>query len=598
MSSLNPPRPRLNLSVGITGHRPPILDDGAEAMVRPWLSNVLGELAEGARKLRSAHPGLFDEADFVPRFVSPLAEGADQVGAKLALELGYRLQAVLPLPREDYSNDFEPPGLARFELLLSQADCVLELPPQAGGRHESYALAGRATIAHCDVLIALWDGAPARGIGGTAEIVSLALRRGVPVIHLTMQPDDGGRILWTGYGDFVDPSDQESIPSRPIDTASLHQLVAAILGPPSDPRAMADLEGYLAEREWLVRPRAEYPLLLAVLGVKRLRPSAFSSERYEDATRREWLAFRAACGNEQHGVAAPLDDIERSFAWADRLAQHFGQTYRSGHVLNFTFGATAVLIALTGLLMPSLDFWLALAEPSVIAIFVANTLIGSKRQWHRRWLEYRQLAERVRPMRSLKLLGAASPSTGGYQDDLRIIRWTDWYAQAEWRSSGCPSGRLVDPDKLTKAIIEEELNPQIEYNRASAHQMHLLDHRLHQAGMILFLVSILSCLCSVAMNLLAHDFARTHAAWFIAASAGLPALGGAIFGIRMQGDFGTTAERSLITAAKLTRIAESLAQPGLSLARQTDLAEAAAATMLADLAEWRRAYERRTLQLG
>jgi hypothetical protein len=598
MSLTNPPRPRLNLSVGITGHRPPILDDDAEAMVRPWLRQVLVGLAHATAQLRNAYPGLFDEAAFVPRFVSPLAEGADQVAAKVALESGYRLQAVLPLPREDYSNDFEALGLARFQELLDQADCVLELPSQAAGRHESYTLAGRATIAHCDILIALWDGAPARGAGGTAEIVSLALRRGVPVIHLTMQPDDGGRILWTGYGDFVDPSDLESIPSRPIDKASLHQLISAILGPPADPRAMADLEGYLAEREWLIRPRAEYPLLLAMLAVKPLRQSAFSSERYEEATRVEWRAFREACGHERHGVAAPLDAIERSFAWADRLAQHFGQTYRSGHVLNFTFGATAVLIALTGLLVPSLEFWLALAEPSVIAIFVVNTLIGSKRQWHRRWLEYRQLAERIRPMRSLKLLGAASPSTVGLQDDLQIVRWTDWYAQAEWRASGCPSGRLTDPDALTKAIIAEELTPQIEYNRASAHQMHLLDHRLHQAGMVLFLVSILSCLASIAVNLLAHDFAQDHAALFIAASAGLPALGGAIFGIRMQGDFGTTAERSLITAAKLTRIAEALAQPGLSLARQTDLAEAAAATMLADLAEWRRAYERRTLQLG
>ena len=123
-----------------------------------------------------------------------------------------------------------------------------------------------------------------------------------------------------------------------------------------------------------------------MLGVKRLRQSAFTTQRYEESTRAEWLAFHEACGPHQHGVAASLGEIERSFAWADRLAQHFGQTYRSGHVLNFTFGATAVLIALTGLLLPQYEFWLALAEPSVIAIFVINTLIGANRQWHRRWL--------------------------------------------------------------------------------------------------------------------------------------------------------------------------------------------------------------------
>jgi hypothetical protein len=598
MSSAHPPRPKLNLSVGITGHRPPVLDDQAEAMVRPLLTEVLRDLAEATAELRTLHPDLFDETAFLPRFVSPLAEGADQFGATVALELGYRLNAVLPLPREDYRNDFEPAGLARFEALLDRADCVLELPPQASGRDESYTLAGRATVAHCDVLIALWDGAPARGPGGTAEVVSLALRRGLPVIHLGMEHSDPGRILWTGYGDFVDPSDLESMPFRPIDRVSLHNLAHAILGPPADPNAIADLKKYLSEREFLVRPRAEYPLLLAMLGVKRLRRSAFSSQRYEESTRVEWLAFHDACGAHQHGVAASLGQIERSFAWADRLAQHFGQTYRSGHVLNFTFGATAVLIALTGLLLPQYEFWLALAEPSVIAIFVINTLIGANRQWHRRWLEYRQLAERIRPMRSLKLLGVAAPPIVSHQEDRLVTGWIDWYARAEWRAAGCPAGKLTDPGRLIRAIVQEEIKPQVDYNRASAHQMHLLDHRLHKAGMVLFCVSIFSCFVSIGTNLLAHDFANAHSALFVVSSAGLPALGGAIFGIRMQGDFGTTAERSLTTAGDLARITDALAKPDLSLARQTDLTEAAAATMLADLTEWRRAYHRRTLELG
>ena len=598
MSSAHPPRPKLNLSVGITGHRPPVLDDQAEAMVRPQLIEVLKTLAEATAELRAPDPNLFDEAAFVPRFVSPLAEGADQFGASVALELGYRLNAILPLPREDYRGDFGPAGLARFEALLDRADCILELPPQESGREESYTLAGRATIAHCDILIALWDGAPARGPGGTAEVVSLALRRGLPVIHLAMEQDEPGRILWTGYGDFVDPSDMESMPYRPIDQGSLRHLAHAVLGPPADPQAIKDLKKYLSEREWLVRTRAEYPLLLAMLGVKRLKRSAFSTQRYEESTRAEWLAFHEACGAHQHGVAASLDEIERSFAWADRLAQHFGQTYRSGHVLNFSFGATAVLIALTGLLLPKYEFWLALAEPSVIAIFVINTLIGSRGQWHRRWLEYRQLAERIRPMRSLKLLGIAAPPIVSHREDRLATGWIDWYARAEWRAAGCPSGKLTDPTRLIEAIEREEIKPQVDYNRASAHQMHLLDHRLHQAGMVLFCVSIFSCFVSIGTNLLAHDFANAHAALFVVSSAGLPALGGAIFGLRMQGDFGSTAERSLITAGDLERISEALAKPGTSLARQTDLTEAAAATMLADLTEWRRAYHRRTLELG
>jgi hypothetical protein len=128
--------------------------------------------------------------------------------------------------------------------------------------------------------------------------------------------------------------------------------------------------------------------------------------------------------------------------------------------------------------------------------------------------------------------------------------------------------------------------------------MHILDHRLHKVGMVLFCVSIFSCFSSIAANMLAHDFAVAHYGLFVALSAGLPALGGAIFGIRMQGDFGSTAERSLNTAGDLALISNILLKPGTSLARQTDLTEAAAATMLADLTEWRRAYHRRTLEIG
>ena len=37
-------------------------------------------------------------------------------------------------------------------------------------------------VEHADVLIAVWDGRPARGMGGTADAVAYARQRGVPVL--------------------------------------------------------------------------------------------------------------------------------------------------------------------------------------------------------------------------------------------------------------------------------------------------------------------------------------------------------------------------------------------------------------------------------
>ena len=592
-----PSRSTPALAVGITGHRPPVLMGDNSPDERARLAHVLRTLRDSAVAVVEAHADLFDGTQFVSRLVSPLAEGADQIAAEVALSMEYRLNAVLPLPAENYRADFSADGVARFDALLGEAETVIEFPAERGGREIGYELAGRATVAHCDVLIAVWDGEPARGSGGTAEIVALALRQGVPVIHIPVGPVGMGRVLWTGYGEFVDHSDLIAIPERALDHSALRGLVEALLGPPAGAGAQADLLKYLRERERRIRARTEYPLLLMLLGVKRMRASAFAAPRYERATSGEWKAFRETCITDRHGVTVELGALERSFGWADMLAQHFAQTYRSGHILNFSLAALAVLVALAGLLFPSFHLSLAIAEPLAIVLLVLNTWVGTRCEWHRRWLEYRQLAERIRPMRSLKLLGIARPPFWDEDDFRGKISWIDWYARGEWRRLGCPSGRLADPDALVRAIVSEEIEGQIRYHRSNAQQMHLLDYRLHAVGMILFVISILGCAMAILANLVVPQVVAEDHTWFVALSAGLPALGAAIFGIRMQGDFDATAERSLLTAQKLQRIADLLTQPGIGFARQADLVEAAAAAMLSELGEWRRAYARRSLEL-
>jgi len=41
--------------------------------------------------------------------------------------------------------------------------------------------ASSVMLAHADRLFAVWDGQPARGYGGTADVVAEARQRGVPV---------------------------------------------------------------------------------------------------------------------------------------------------------------------------------------------------------------------------------------------------------------------------------------------------------------------------------------------------------------------------------------------------------------------------------
>jgi hypothetical protein len=566
-------------------------------VTREQLSDVLAGAAATVREVARNDDDWFAPGPPKLELISPLAEGADRTAAVAALEGGYELRAVLPFARSEYAEDFAGADSRRaFATLLERATCVLELPGDRSRPLDAYLMAGRATVAHCDILLAVWDGLPARGRGGTGEIVAHALARGRPVIHLPVDPRVNPAILWSGYDPHVVTTQYNArTSSRPLNNATLADLVQRVLAPPSDPTERSFLRAYIAERERRLMPRVEYPLLVALTGIRAFRRSSWRAQPYAVGTRAEWSIFRQGCTS-VHGVDADLDPLEAAYAWSDRLATHFAQAYRSGHVFNFTLGAFAVLIALSGLLLPKAKLMLALAELAVIMAVIANTHVGTRQGWHRRWLDYRQLAERLRPMRSLKLLGLAAP-------DLPVStarpRWIDWYAAGLWRAIGLPSGKIA-PDcsaRLAAALAEHELAPQIAYHHSSAREVRKLDHRLHLIGTGLFIATVLGCLALVAGYLAVPNWTSRHSGLFVFLSAGLPALGTALFGIRTHGDFAATAHRSSDTAHRLEEIAQQLGGDHVDLPRAGDLFEQGARTMLVDLGEWRLGQHQRELQL-
>jgi hypothetical protein len=127
---------------------------------------------------------------------SPLAVGADRLVARKLLERkGSRLIAVLPIPEADYLEDFGPTDLhhedyegaeARQEFrhwLSHRAIETIVVSPSAT-RNESYEKVGFYIAEYSDVMIAVWDGLPSQGRGGTAEIVARAKELGKPICHI------------------------------------------------------------------------------------------------------------------------------------------------------------------------------------------------------------------------------------------------------------------------------------------------------------------------------------------------------------------------------------------------------------------------------
>src|SRR5205085_966471 len=105
-----------------------------------------------------------------------------------ALRFGFELQCSLPFDVESYQQDFgSEESCVEFRRLLALASAVLQLD---GSRetperqNQSYADAGRMVLGQCDALIAIWDGEPARGVGGTGQIVQEALDLGIPTVKI------------------------------------------------------------------------------------------------------------------------------------------------------------------------------------------------------------------------------------------------------------------------------------------------------------------------------------------------------------------------------------------------------------------------------
>lgn len=153
------------LRLGVTGHR----DLARPSEVASAVTQVLDRRLGAGRR---------------PEVWSSLAEGADRLVTHRILDRpDAQLVAVLPLPADDYEDDFATEASRdEFRALLARADRQEVLGPDDGGSRESaYERAGHRVVDASDLLLALWDGERSRGRGGTAEIIDYALARDVEV---------------------------------------------------------------------------------------------------------------------------------------------------------------------------------------------------------------------------------------------------------------------------------------------------------------------------------------------------------------------------------------------------------------------------------
>jgi hypothetical protein len=153
------------LAIGFTGHR--ILAD--ETASRGQIVRLLTELKAGAPSIVYG--------------ISSLAVGGDLLFAESCLELGLPLRVLLPMPVEDFRADFDAPTWARVERAMQHAISI-DVTGRTSDRDALYYECGVQTVTQSNVMIALWDGEPPKGLGGTQQIVTFAKTEGRPVFWI------------------------------------------------------------------------------------------------------------------------------------------------------------------------------------------------------------------------------------------------------------------------------------------------------------------------------------------------------------------------------------------------------------------------------
>jgi len=124
---------------------------------------------------------LFVETHKVTEGLTALAIGTDQMFAGILL--GHLIPYVAIVPSARYDSTFSPADAVQYRLLLGKAHGTITLK-HAAPTGDAFLDAGRFIVDNADLLLAVWDGKPAQGKGGTADIVLYAQETAKPIFHI------------------------------------------------------------------------------------------------------------------------------------------------------------------------------------------------------------------------------------------------------------------------------------------------------------------------------------------------------------------------------------------------------------------------------
>jgi hypothetical protein len=357
------------LVIGVTGHRDLPTD----------VSSLERAVREVLLEFQRRHPW----SKII--LLSSLAEGADRLAARLALQLGISLVVPLPLEQSDYEDDFaSEESVAEFRSLLARAEAAFVVPPvdtAASGyaardrRSHAYANCGAYLVRKSIEIIALWDGV-ADPVRGTAEVVTFQLE-GVPAPYV----------------------------------AERKELDLTVVGPVKHV-ATARGNGAKVSRNDGAAARTIYPRVITGAGAEAFEKAKDDIDRFNrDAVRaREGISTRTV--REEAAAVANKYRLRTTFA----LGSIFVMVFLS--VIGFNIYSD----------LPSHPLWLLSVYLYCVVCAFAAYYVSRREEWQNRYQDCRALAEVLRVAHYWAMAGIADPVAEIFTENHRAE--IDWLSVA------------------------------------------------------------------------------------------------------------------------------------------------------------------------
>lgn len=471
--------------------------------------------------------------------VSALAEGADRLIAREVLRRqGSRLVCVLPVPRSEldvYLADFGSEA-SREEFRQLHESAWRRIYPRPGAvptgttreaRDAGYLWAGREVIRNSDVIIALWDGKPPRGKGGTADLIRRMREHDTRLADAqpSLDPDHD---LYRGRPVSALPAAQAPLV---FDTAGPLRIIVPTDGdhtpmvddaPPYDAAAKVTREQLASDLH----------------GLDKLNRTRFAAASWRKSAEETANDLAPAEYRQWPRLEDIFEKITPPLVRADQAAMIAHRWFMVSSYFLFSCTAAATIIAaFQAVVFPGI--W-ELTIGEVVLLVVTVVIVAAEKRWknHERWFAYRFLAERLRSACYLLAAGVipqAEFDIGGTPGDPVQNGWIRRAFTAVLAEQDTSQRKHTEPlETLSSLIRVRWVARQINYFENTSRKQMRSHERVRR---MLYVVLGITIAAAVVHSLRVWPSGSIPTQVLVMCAIGLPAAAGALSNVRSLREF-------------------------------------------------------------